>query len=207
MMRWSWCPNFTGQKVLIVASGPSAVTIPIEDAKGSAHFVAVNESWRLCPWAELLYGCDGSWWRKRNGVPEFGGIRISQDPTAQNRFSNVHHIKCRRGVDKLITDDSGDIGDGGNSTFQAINVVVRSGPPRLIGLVGADMRLDHGEHWHGRHEGGLNNPRASTIKRWIRVIDGVADELQGLGVAVLNLSPISALTRYRKASLQEFLSA
>lgn len=207
MMRWQWCPDFSGQKVLIVASGPSAATVPLADAKGLARFVAINESWRLCPWADILYGCDGAWWKKRNGVPEFAGIRVSQDQTAHERYPAVHYVKCRRGVNRIILDSIGDVGDGRTSLFQALNVALRAGPPRLIGLVGADMRLDYGEHWHGPHEDGLNNPRRSSILRWIEHIDGVADDLRRLGVTVLNLSSISALTRYRKTTLQEFLAA
>lgn len=205
-MRWGWCPDFSGQKVLIVASGPSAATVPLQDARGLARFVAINESWRICPWADVLYGADGAWWKKRNGVPEFAGIRVSQDPTAHARFAQVQHIKCRRGVNRIILDHVGDIGDGRTSLFQAMNIVVRAGPPRVLGFVGADMRLDYGVHWHGRHEDGLSNPRQSSILRWIENIDGAAEDLRRLGVTVLNLSSISALTRYRKATLQEFLA-
>lgn len=206
-MRWDWCPDFTGQKVLIVASGPSAATVPLEDAKGLARFVAINESWQLCPWADMLYGCDGAWWKKRNGVPEFGGIRVSQDPTARNCFPAIHHVRCRRGVNRIIDDGTGDVGDGRNSTFQAINVVVRAGPPRVIGLVGVDMSLDYGEHWHGRHEDGLNNPRHKSVAAWKSAGDGIAGQLAAMGITVLNLSSISTLQNYRKATLQEFLFA
>lgn len=207
MTRPDWCPDFSGERVLIVASGPSAQTVPLEDAKGRARFVAINDSWKLCPWADVLYACDGAWWRKNEGLPEFAGIRVSQDITAHSRFPGIHHVKCRRGIARIITDKTGEIGDGRTSLFQAINLVVRAGPPRIIGLVGADMRLDYGMHWHGPHEGGLNNPREAMINRWRDAIDGVAGQLSGLGVTVFNLSPISTLKAYRMAMLGEFLAA
>lgn len=207
MMRPDWCPDFTGEKVLIVASGPSAQTVPLEEAKGLARFVAINESWRLCPWAEVLYGCDGAWWKKCAGVPEFAGLRVTQDKAVRNNYPAIHFIKCRRGVARIITDQTGEIGDGRTSLFQAINLAVRSGPPRVIGLVGADMRLDYGVHWHGPHDRGLNNPREKMINTWRDAIDGVAEQLSHLGVTILNLSAISALSNYRKVTLQEFLAA
>lgn len=206
-MRPDWCPDFTADRVLIVASGPSAQSVPLADAQGLARFVAINESWRLCPWADVLYGCDGAWWRKNNGLLAFGGLRVSQDATLLGRFPDVHLVKCRRGIARIITDKTGEIGDGRTSLFQALNLVVRAGPPRVVGLVGADMTLEYGTHWHGPHGDGLNNPREAMINRWRQNIDGVADQLSALGITVLNLSPISTLKAYRMATLQEFLAA
>jgi len=207
MMRPEWCPDFTGARVLIVASGPSAATVPLEEAKGTARFVAINDSWRLCPWADVLYGCDGAWWRKNAGVSEFDGLRVAQDATIAAQFPDINQVKCRRGIARIITDKTGDIGDGRTSLFQAINLVVRAGPPRVIGLVGADMRLDYGIHWHGPHGEGLNNPRETTISCWRESIDGIAGQLADLGVTVLNLSPVSTLKNYRMTTLREFLAA
>jgi len=206
-MRPEWCPDLTGARVLIVASGPSAKEVPMEEAKGKAFVVAINESWRLCRWADMLYACDGTWWKKRNGVPEFTGLRVSQDATARNNFPAVRHVRCVRGVNRLVMDRDDYIGDGRTSLFQIINLAAHAGPPRVIGMVGADMRLDYGVHWHGPHEAGLNNPRAKTIEMWREHIDGIADDLAALGITVLNLSPVSALKNYRKATLQEFLAA
>jgi hypothetical protein len=153
----------------------------------------------------MLYGADGTWWNVRNGVPEFIGLRVTQDIAAQKRFEALRVVTCRRGVARIITDDTGHIGDGRTSLFQALNIVVRAGAKR-VGLVGADMTLDYGMHWHGPHERGLNNPRTAMIERWRNNMDGVAGELAELGVAVWNLSPISTLKNYRMATLQEFLS-
>lgn len=206
-MRPDWCPDFSGDRVLIVASGPSAETVPLETAKDKARFIAINESWKLCPWADLLYACDGAWWKANEGAAAFGGLRATQDQTVRVRFPDVQHVKCRRGVSRILIDDSGEVGDGRTSLFQALNLVVRAGPPRVIGLVGADMRLDYGMHWHGPHRGELNNPREKIVERWREALDGVADQLSGLGVTVFNLSAISTLQNYRKVTLQEFLTA
>lgn len=206
-MRPDWCPDFSGDRVLIVASGPSAETVPLDEAKGRARFVAINESWKLCPWADVLYACDGAWWKANDGAAEFSGLRVTQDQTVRVRFPNVQHVKCRRGVSRILVDDTGEIGDGRTSLFQALNLVVRAGPPRVVGLVGADMRLDYGTHWHGPHRGQLNNPREKIVARWREAMDGAADQLAGLGVTVFNLSPISTLKAYRMATLGEFLSA
>lgn len=206
-MRPVWCPDLRGERVLFVASGPSCKTVPLHEARGRCRAVAINTSWELCPWADILYASDGAWWRQKNGVPGFAGIKVTQSEAAQKRFPDVNRILVRRKFDRLVVDQSGEIGDGGNSLFQAINIVVKAGPPRVMGFAGADMRLDYGVHWHGRHEGMLNNPKERSVRRWIAALDGIAGDLKALGITVLNLSAISSLTAYRKATLQEFLTA
>lgn len=97
------------------------------------------------------------------------------------------------------------IGWGGNSGFQAVNLAAHFGVRRIV-LVGFDMQLRTGIHWHGRHGRGLNNPTRHNVERWRRVLDQAAPALAALGVEVVNVSPVSALTAYPKMSLEEALS-
>jgi hypothetical protein len=72
-------------------------------------------------------------------------------------------------------------------------------------LVGYDMTIAHGVHWHGRHEG-LNNPTERNVDRWRRCIDATAEVIAALGIQCINVSPISALHNYPKMSLEEALA-
>ncbi|WP_090229681.1 hypothetical protein [Filomicrobium insigne] len=101
-------------------------------------------------------------------------------------------------------DQPATLGWGGNSGFHALNLAVQFGAKRVV-LVGYDMRIDRGVHWHGRHIR-MGNPTESAIRRWRQCLDAVAPRLASLGVDVLNASPISALTAYRKCSLEEALA-
>lgn len=76
--------------------------------------------------------------------------------------------------------------------------------PEKIILVGFDMRLDLGIHWHGRHKE-LNNPVTGNVERWRRVIDDASETIAALGIRALNVSPVSALQAYPKMSLSEAL--
>lgn len=105
--------------------------------------------------------------------------------------------------DRLEILRSGTVGWGGNSGFHSLNLAVQFGAARIV-LVGFDMRVDHGLHWHGRHEG-MNNPTARNVERWRRCMDAAADTIASLGITVINASEISALTRYPKMSLEEAL--
>lgn len=96
------------------------------------------------------------------------------------------------------------MGWGGNSGFHALNLAVQFGVSKII-LVGFDMSLDHGVHWHGKHVG-LNNPTVRNVDRWRRCIDAAAEPIEALGITVVNTSPVSALQNYPKMSLAEALA-
>jgi hypothetical protein len=113
-------------------------------------------------------------------------------------------VIVRTDRDAILTDAPGVIGGGGNSGFQAINLAVQFGAARIV-LVGFDMTLAHGAHWHGRHPARLNNPTMVTTAKWRERLDAVAPAFAALGIEVLNASPISALTAYRKVSIEEAL--
>jgi len=119
-------------------------------------------------------------------------------------FPGLRQVGIARGRDEILLDEPGVLGDGGNSGFQAINLALQYGSAKLI-LVGFDMRLDLGVHWHGKHGRGLNNPTARNLAKWRGIIDGCAPRLSELGVAVINASAVSALEAYPKMSLIEAL--
>lgn len=119
-------------------------------------------------------------------------------------YPDVFQITVDKGKDRILDDEVCVVGDGGNSSFQAANLAVQFGIKRLL-LVGVDMRLDHGVHWHGRHPHFLNNPSPVNIDRWRRIFDLNAPRFAELGVEVINCSPISALQAYPKMTLREAL--
>lgn len=178
---------------------------PIELAKGRTKFVAVNSSWRLCPWAEALYAGDYAWWAAAGGCPEFPGLKVSIDRRACDEWG-LRRLECSRADDRLEVSRLGTVGWGGNSGFGALNFVAQLRPRKIL-LVGYDMTLAAGSHWHGPHGDGLTNPKAGNVERWRRCIDAAAKQIAEMGVAVINCSPVSALRRYPKMSLAEALEA
>lgn len=159
-----------------------------------ARFLAVNESWRLCPWADALYACDGAWWRRNGGVPEFAGLKFTYEVAASRQFG-LTRVAIDRGNNAILGGDI--IGDGGNSGFQALNLVINWGARRVF-LVGFDMTITGGEHWHGRHTAGLNNPRQHNISRWLS-----AQWSTPPGVEIVNCNPDSALAAYPKMRFED----
>lgn len=118
----------------------------------------------------------------------------------------MYAVDLRRGVDRIILEQPGAIGDGGNSGFQAFNLALAFGARRVV-LVGFDMRLDEGVHWHGPHSGreGLHNPTLRNVIRWRDVFLANADALAAGGFEVFRESDISALTCFPVLSIAQAL--
>jgi hypothetical protein len=201
-----WWPDWRGQSCVIIASGPSAKDVPVGLARGRAKVITINTSYQLAPWADVLYACDFRWWDVHKGVPSFAGLKITQDgPKFGKKYTDVRHIYCDHGTDALLMVKFGVIGWGGNSGFNAINLAAQFGVIKII-LVGFDMRMDKGLHWHGKHGAHLNNPTERNIFRWCKAIDDAAPALKSLGIRVFNASPVSKLNNYPKVSFEEALN-
>lgn len=206
MTRPKWLPDWSGQTVVVVASGPSAAAVPLQVARDRARFVAVNNSWRLCPWADILLANDYRWWVAAEGCRGFAGLKLCTEPRAATEQGwNVRHVKCVRGDDRLVLAEPGTIGWGSSSGFGAFNLAIQTGATKIL-LVGFDARLDLGQHWHASHPKPLNNPSEKSIMRWRRAMDAAARQLRGLGVTVINCSAESALRAYPKMGFEEALA-
>ncbi|TJV20605.1 MAG: hypothetical protein E5Y04_31665 [Mesorhizobium sp.] len=158
----------------------------------------------MAPWADVLYAHDLAWWNAASGASQFAGLKITQDPVAASQWG-LRRVALERGSDRLQLDRPGTIGSGGNSGFQALNLAVQFGARKVI-LVGYDMRIDLGIHWHGKHPRLMNNPSTKNVERWRRCLDNAAEMLAHLGIAVINCSPVSTLSRFPKMSLEEALA-
>jgi hypothetical protein len=205
---FDWFPNWTGQTCVVVAGGPSAKDAPLDLVKDRARCVVINEGYRLAPWADALYAADAGWWERKKGCREFRGLRVSQSDQAAKMYRGIRQVNLIR-VGQIVRKPKGTIGagsdnrgTGANSGFQALNLAFQFGVSRLV-MVGFDMTVAHGVHWHGRHTG--NNPTETGIARWRAVLDRQAAYFAAVGVEIINASPFSALVNYPKMTLEQAL--
>lgn len=169
-----------------------------------ARVIVVNESWRLAPWAHVLYACDPVWWgRRAPPADRFTGIRVTQDEGAA-RLHGLRKVTLTPGVHRILMRKAGVIGWGGNSGFHAVNIAAQAMPARIC-LVGFDYSAEHGTHWHGKHDKPLNNPLPSIMRTWAQRLDSQAGVFAELGIQVVNCSPTSALKAYPVMTLEEAL--
>lgn len=160
---------------------------------------------RLAPWADVVYGCDGPWWRFRNGLPEFSGVKLSNDTPACTAYRDLHKVEVLD-HNKLEFSTPGVLGTGGNSGFQAINLAAQFGVNRIL-LIGFDMNATAALHWYGRNTWrGANNPAVSNFMRWRDAIFAQAPVLKAMGIDVVNASRESALTCFVHKPIEQALS-
>lgn len=155
------------------------------------------------PNSDVHYATDWRWWDKYKGLPDYKGLKLCQDQNFDGTEWNIKKVTVSRAHDALLVSNFGTIGWGGNSGFGALNLAVQFGAKKII-LIGYDMTLRGGVHWHGPHVG-LNNPNDGNVARWRNALDNVKVTLDGLGIEVINCSLVSSLQNYPKMSLEEAL--
>jgi hypothetical protein len=182
---WSVPPIFAGKTVAVFATGPSLTKEQCEDVQ-HLPAVAVNDAYRLAPWADVLYAADGEWWRHHPDALKFEGLKVScmsSSPVHQLQQGGVE------GFDERLTH----IRTGGNSGYQAIHLAIQAKASRVL-LYGFDM---HGEHFFGRHPAPLRNTEPEHYVRWLPRFAA----LNGRGAEIINCTPGSALTCFTFAGV------
>jgi hypothetical protein len=185
-----------GETAVILASGPSmSQEVADKVHAAGARTIAVNSTFRLAPWADMLYGADELWWKTTPGALEFAGLRVSCSPGIPGT-----RLLCNLGS-VGYSDDASSLFSYGNSGGQAVQIAAKAGATRIL-LCGFDM---HGGHWHGDHQPPLRNNEDGLYARWITQMATLAAALSSRGVTVWNCTPTSALRCWPFVSLEDAL--
>ena len=187
---------------IVVASGPSAGDAGL-DAARDWPCIAVNDAWRLAPWAAVLYACDGEWWNVHHGelAGRFHGERWTQDKVAAERYG-LRRVEGRHAVG-LSPDVDAFIHYNSNSGAQALQLAYRLGARRLV-LVGFDMGPRGGRmHFFGDHPKPLRNQSPYLV--FEKNTRQLVRDLDGRGVEVWDCSPARKVGARHHGSLFEAL--
>lgn len=197
-------PDWRDCSCVIVAGGASSGLYNYDLIRHKAQVIAINNAYRLVPWADIVYACDAKWWREHTAAQLVQGLKIGSGTGGSwADLVGVQRVTIARATGQfrndIVTAPADHIGSGGNSGFQALNIAVQAGC-RRIALVGYDYC---GEHWHGPHAPPLANPRPSIMQTWQRRLEAAAPQLDALGVEVLNCSPYGTMRAFPRADLIE----
>lgn len=202
--------KWEGAKVVIIAGGPSLTTPDLElihlwrqeITPEKRRVVVINTSFQSAPWADVLYAADLSWWKYYYEMVEadFRGERWSSNEDAKKLFG-VNHIRCVREQGHCTT--PGIIHNGGNSGYQAIELVADWGAASVI-LVAYDMqRTGKMSHHYGDHPKPLR--QNSPYKTWLRDFKALANGLKKANIRVVNASRETALVDFDQVALEQAL--
>lgn len=188
--------------IAILGGGSSLKTTDISRLKGRCDIIAVNDAWKLCPWANIMYAADAKWWRYYDFVPEFRGEKVTQSIGPRGWASEAERrgltvIPAKMGMD--LSFEPGFIHTGHNSGFQALNLAIRFGYTKIL-LLGFDC---WGRHWFGDHPPELHRDSPYSIFR--QAFNNAARQLAGSNVTVINCSQQSTIGGFPKMIVEEAL--
>ncbi|WP_086925409.1 hypothetical protein [Variovorax sp. JS1663] len=193
-MRWSVPPLWRGRTVAVLASGPS-MSQEIADLVRAAGIraIVVNDTYRLAPWADLLYAADAQWWECNPESSDFCGLKASV-----SAVPGVLQLQ-NTGTDGFEPHRMG-VRTGGNSGYQAVHIAIHGEASRIL-LCGFDMSNRAGLHWHGAHPAPLRNTDDHSYTRWADRFAALKD----IGPEIINCTPASAITCFPRLDLYEAL--
>jgi hypothetical protein len=200
-MFWSVPRCFDGGTVAVLASGPSMSQAVADTVRAAGvPAIVVNATFRLAPWAWLLYGADHHWWthEANRDALQFKGLKASVDDEVA---PGVHRLR-NSGVHGYDADPSR-LRTGNNSGYQAVHIAAHTGAARIL-LCGFDLRDTRDSHWHGDHPWGLRRTGPATFDRWVSNFETLIPALAERGCEVVNCTPGSAL-RCQAADLEDAL--
>lgn len=148
--------RWRGQSVCIIASGPSLTRADADYARLAAdRVIVINNSYKLCPAADVLYAADEHWYRRY--APQFDGEKWSSVRNVAWRDKPAPPgVQLAKTIQGSKLSDAELIYEGSNSSFQAMNLALWWGARKIV-FLGLDLQHspDGQTHWHGDHEGGL----------------------------------------------------
>lgn len=183
-------PDWRGRTVVCIASGPSLTREDCEAVR-SLPCIVTNTSFRLAPWADVVFGFDAKWWAEYHEevASICTGRRMSMSRTARWGVESLYGVPWFTNFH--------------NSGACAIGLAMAGGAARVV-LIGFDCQRTGGRtHWHGDHPPSMSN--AASIRKWPAVFGVVAKRARAQGVPVINASRATALTCFERIDLQAAL--
>jgi len=177
------------QTVAVIASGPSLTQDDCDlIERAGLPTVAVNNSWKLARFADVIYAGDMAWWRAYGREIDIPAERWSCTRQASHHYGTKHHSTY---------------GGSFNSGQRAIQFAIERGAARVI-LLGFDCSVRHGLHWHGPHSK-TGNPDKLKVKKWRRQFERVAAQAERAKCEVINCSRYTELACFPMESLENTL--
>lgn len=195
--------QWPGSTVVVMASGPSMTQQDADYVEGKAKSIAVNSTFRMAPWADIVYSNDEDWYEAHMVELRRSTSSFFWCGHPHWRHLYVHSIPFERGAPGIVN-APGKIAWGMNSGAAALNLALHFGAARIL-MLGYDQSWLNGKgHWHPPHPKHLQN-RQPGFHRWREWFEQAARDFEALGVEVVNCSRATTLTCFKRADLRDVL--
>ena len=182
---------------------------PIHDK----HVIGINAAFMLGDWVDIVFFGDGDFYRtNKEAMDARTKLKICCSSTLPNKnvVYGVRFVSKDRNHPVGISDKPGAVSWNLNSGTASISLAYQLGVSRIY-LLGFDMKLDLNDrqHWHSHYTGGRKlSPKAKKALPFHRHLDGfaaVARDAQRLNIEIINVSPDSAISQFKKVALNDIL--
>lgn len=190
---WSVPLEWEGETCFILAGGPSLLGFGAEILQGRARVIAINDSYRLAPWADVLYWCDTKWWDSRRSEVTDG---FTGDYIVTLNHPLIPGTRSLRDLGQIGLSSIPDgLMTGCNSGYAAINLAYLFGAKRIC-LLGYDMHVSETgrTHWHSGYGKPAHLEDRKLRTQFAPMFAHLVEPLAKAGVEVYNCTAGSALT-------------
>jgi hypothetical protein len=196
-----------GETVVIIGGGPSLTRDDVEYCRGKARIIAINNTYLLAPWADIVYFADARWYSWHKTRAEFkalpGPLVTIENGGLPKADARVHCLRVGRPQGLSTKPDT--LHTGSNSGFQSVNLCYLAGVRRIV-LLGFDMRaVNKRTHWHPGHP--VRTPETVYARLMVPRMKTALPQLHAAGIEVINATPGSALRLFKMGTLQNALKA
>jgi hypothetical protein len=168
------------------------------------HVIGVNNAYQIGTWIDVcLFGDCGWYLVHRQKLARWPNLKVGCCYGCPDYFGpdGIKYVARDRIKKVGIGTNPSKLSWGYNSGTAAINFAAHTGAKQII-LLGFDMSYPEPAitHWHKGH----GNQRKS-FKRFLRGFSSIAVDATKLDIEILNAGQESAITQFRKVSLEEVL--
>jgi hypothetical protein len=205
--------EWSAATAVLIGGGPSLTVEQVEQVRAArdsaslnqnVRVIAVNDAYRLAPFADVCYFADSEWWgwhKDRPAFQSFAGHKCSIADSAAKIADQAVHI-LRNAGSRGISTDPGAVCTGHNSGYQALNIAILAGAKTII-LLGFDAREPTGKtHWFGDHP---KIEQVAAYAKFRKAFSAGENAIKAAGVRVINCSPGSAINSFEKLPLEAAL--
>lgn len=193
---------YEGAHAIVAAPGPSLTPEVVEklrEVKDRYAIIGVGDAYRIIDFLDEHYACDARWW-KVHGT-EVNRLRPNLRSWCHDEEGTKYGALQIHGKgDPGFSTNPAIIHYGANSGYQTLNLCYLWGFSKMI-LVGYNMkRVNNQSHFFkDRHKSlSLDSPYTRFVKNYETIQKDIRDK-------IINCTPDSALTAFKKQSLEDTL--
>lgn len=206
---WTIGPFWKGEDAFVLCGGPSLDPEFIQRLRGRprSRVIAINQSYLIAPWADMLFFADDRWWKRETterpeALKHFEGQIVTIARHSKHELLwHVHRVIPEPG--KGLSKDGNTVAMERTSLHAVLNICLHKSARRII-LIGADNKegADGRIHHHAEY------PWSRKKDTWALKMEQLAFAVKPLadaGIEVINASTESTLPWWPKVNLAAWL--